>query len=68
MSESILNAVLTRGDLAHLALFLWAVGASGVLFFVVREWAKAQAQYSLFVREIAQLNRIFEEGTRKENE
>ncbi len=28
-----------RGDLAHLALFLWASGASGLLIWTLRELA-----------------------------
>ena len=39
-----------RGDLAHLALFLWAGAASGALFFVLRERAAAARRFDDFVR------------------
>jgi hypothetical protein len=46
-----------RGDLAHLALFLWASGASGLLLFVLRELACANRRFDAFVRELARFNR-----------
>jgi hypothetical protein len=45
-----------RGDLAHLALFLWASGASGLLIFVLRELAAQTRRFDAFVSEIARLN------------
>jgi len=46
-----------RGDLAHLALFLWASGASTALFFTLREYAAAVRRFDDFVRELARFNR-----------
>ena len=46
-----------RGDLAHLALFLWASGASGLLLFVLKELAAQTRRFDAFVAEIAHLNR-----------
>jgi len=45
-----------RGDLAHLALFLWASGASGLLVLVLREFAAHTRRFDDFVSEIARLN------------
>jgi hypothetical protein len=45
-----------RGDLAHLALFLWASGASTALLFALRELAAAARRFDDFVRELAQFN------------
>jgi hypothetical protein len=48
-----------RGDLAHLALFLWASGASALLVWALRELAAANRRFNDFVAEIARLNRYF---------
>ncbi len=48
---------IERGDLAHLALFLWASAASGFLAFVTRELAGANRRFDAFVRELARFNR-----------
>jgi hypothetical protein len=54
--EAITTSILTRGDLAHLALFLWASGASTLLFLAFRELAAAQRRFDAFVRELARFN------------
>lgn len=46
-----------RGDLAHLALFLWASGASALLALALRELAAQTRRFDAFVAEIARLNR-----------
>lgn len=51
--------VAARGDLAHLALFLWATGASGLLVWTLRELVAANRRFDAFVAEIAHLNRLF---------
>jgi hypothetical protein len=48
-----------RGDLAHLALFLWAASASALLIFTLRELAAAMRRFDDFVRELARFNRKF---------
>ncbi len=48
-----------RGDLAHLALFLWASGASGLLVWALREIAVCNRRFEDFVTEIARLERLF---------
>lgn len=53
----ILNAILERGDLAHLALFLWACAASLQAHVAMREWSDATKRLDAFVRELARFNR-----------
>lgn len=53
------QAVAERGDLAHIVLFLWASGASGLLVWTLRELAEAHRRFNSFVSEIANLNRLF---------
>ena len=48
-----------RGDLAHLALFLWASGASALLVWALKELAASNKRFNDFVAEIARLNRLF---------
>ncbi len=50
-----------RGDLAHLALFLWASAASGLVLWSLRELAASNRRFSDFVNEIARLNHLFKE-------
>jgi hypothetical protein len=46
-----------RGDLAHLALFLWA--SSALAGFVLRELTAAVRRFDDFVRELARFNKRF---------
>jgi len=55
----LVRVFVERGDLAHLALFLWASGASALLIFALRELAAASRRFDDFVREIARFNRKF---------
>ena len=48
-----------RGDLAHLALLLWAQSASALAWFALRELAAASRRFDEFVRELARFNDIF---------
>jgi hypothetical protein len=48
---------IERGDLAHLALFLWASAASAFVVFIMRELASANRRFDAFVRELARFNR-----------
>jgi hypothetical protein len=57
--DEIAKTFSERGDLAHLALFLWASGASGLLVWALRELAASNRRFSDFVHEIARLNRLF---------
>lgn len=53
------NQFAERGDLAHLALFLWASGASGLLVWALKELALSNKRFNDFVSEISRLNRLF---------
>lgn len=54
---AVTDAFIARGDLAHLALLLWAVGASVLLVLTMRELAAANRRFDAFVRELARFNR-----------
>ena len=56
--DDLTRTIAERGDLAHLALFLWASGASGLLLWTLKELAAANRRFDEFVREIASLNRL----------
>ena len=57
-----LSMILARGDLAHLALFSWASGASSLLVWVTRELVRSNRRFNDFVAEIARLNASFGAG------
>jgi hypothetical protein len=48
-----------RGDLAHLALLLWAGSASALAWFALRELAAQARRFDDFVRELARFNDTF---------
>jgi hypothetical protein len=54
--DSLIATFTERGDLAHLALFLWAAGASALLLVTLRELAAASRRFDDFVRELARFN------------
>ena len=56
MIDHAFDAVLTHGDLAHLALFVWASGASASALMLFRELAAANRRFDAFVRELHHLN------------
>jgi hypothetical protein len=45
-----------RGDLAHVALLLWASSASALAWFALRELTAAMRRFDDFVRELANFN------------
>ena len=53
------NQFAERGDLAHLALFLWASGASALLVWALKELAACNRRFNDFVTEITRLNKLF---------
>ena len=53
----LIHTFVARGDLAHLALFLWATAASGGLLFALRELAAASRRFDDFIRELSRFNR-----------
>ena len=54
--DDLIRTFVDRGDLAHLALFLWAASMTALLLFVLRELAAAMRRFDDFVREIARFN------------
>lgn len=57
--DDVTRSVVERGDLAHLALFLWASGASALLVWCLKELAASNRRFNDFVQEIARLNQRF---------
>lgn len=57
--NDVTTSIIERGDLAHLALFLWASGASALLLYVLKELAAANRRFDAFVRELNHFNRRF---------
>jgi hypothetical protein len=57
--EDLVRDITERGDLAHLALFLWASSASALLVFTLRELAACMRRFDDFVRELSRFNKKF---------
>lgn len=55
--DELIRIFSERGDLAHLALFLWASVASVAALFALRELAGASKRFDEFVRQLALFNR-----------
>ncbi|EJW09806.1 Gene Transfer Agent associated protein [Rhodovulum sp. PH10] len=51
-----LKSVIERGDLAHLALFLWASSSSALLVVALRELAAANRRFDEFVQALSRFN------------
>jgi hypothetical protein len=56
MSE-LIRIFSERGDLAHLALLLWASAASTALWFTLRELGAVSRRFDDFVGELERFNR-----------
>jgi hypothetical protein len=57
--DELTRTFAARGDLAHLALFLWASSATALLVWTLRELAAANRRFNSFVQEISYLNQLF---------
>ncbi len=55
--DQVTQSFISRGDLAHLALLVWASGASALLAMSLRDLAAANRRFDDFVRELALFNR-----------
>jgi len=55
--SDLIKTFTERGDLAHLALFLWAAAASGAFLVTLRELAVASRRFDEFVRQLSRFNR-----------
>ena len=51
-----LDMIIARGDLAALALFLWASGASTALALVLRQLGEANRRFDEFIRQLHHFN------------
>ena len=56
--ETIIDSVLTRGDLAHLALFLWAGAATALSWYALRALSRSNRRFEDFVAAIARVDRL----------
>jgi heme exporter protein D len=63
--ESLLQGFLQRADIGHVALFVWAIGASILVAFAVREAAETARRTETFMQgflqELSRFNRSLEE-------
>jgi len=59
--DTLIRTFAERGDLAHLALLLWALAASAGLWRALGEVSRASARMDAFVRELARFNARFDE-------
>ncbi len=59
--EPLIRAFVERGDLAHLALLLWALGASAGCWRTLNALAQASSRLDDFIRELARFNAHFDE-------
>lgn len=57
--DDLIRTFAERGDLAHLALFLWASSASALLALTLRELSAVKRRFDDFVRELARFNDHF---------
>ena len=57
--DELISPFAARGDLAHLALLLWALAASALAWFALRELAGFVRRFEDFVRELARFNERF---------
>jgi hypothetical protein len=56
LMESLIETFMTRGDLADLALFLWASGTSAACALLLKELVAANRRFDAFVRELHRFN------------
>ncbi|MFO1149288.1 MAG: hypothetical protein U1E62_13015 [Alsobacter sp.] len=56
MVDALIETFISRGDLADLALFLWAAGASAAAALLLREVSAANRRFDAFVRELQHFN------------
>ena len=59
--SDLISVFVERGDLAHLALLLWASAMSALAWSALRESSAARRRFDDFVRELARFNEIFGE-------
>ncbi|MFD2181389.1 hypothetical protein [Rhodoplanes azumiensis] len=55
----LVDTFASRGDLAHLALFLWASSSSVLAVYALRAHAATSRRFDDFVRSLARFNDTF---------
>jgi hypothetical protein len=55
--DDLIRTFAARGDLAHLALLLWALAASALAWVLLRELAASARRFDDFVRELSRFNK-----------
>ncbi len=58
IAKVIVDVVIARGDLAHLALFLWAVAASLLSWYALKELSRSNRRFEDFIAAIARVDRL----------
>jgi len=61
--SDLIATIVERGDLAHLALLLWAGSASTLAWFALRELAASMRRFDDFVRELTRFNDTFDRNS-----
>ncbi len=68
LGERVVQSFLLHADIGHVALFLWAMGASAFVAFAIREAAEAARRTETFMQdflqELSRFNRNLEEDQR----
>lgn len=68
IAESLVQSFLQRADIGHIALFVWATGASALVAFAIREAAetarRTETFMQAFLQELAHFNHRLEEDSR----
>ncbi|MGE4371674.1 MAG: hypothetical protein AB7E29_02040 [Xanthobacter sp.] len=59
--ESLIRTFAERGDLAHVALLLWALLASATCWRALNALTQASARMDDFIRELARFNAHFDD-------
>ncbi len=55
-----LDIFASKGDLAHVALFLWASAASALLVWSLKEQAASNQRFQDFVEEVARITSLLD--------
>ena len=62
MIEHVIDSIIARGDLGHLALMMWASGASIAAAMLLKELSAANRRFDAFVRELHHFNTRYFDG------
>lgn len=59
--DTLIRIFAERGDLAHLALLAWALGASLAFWRTLTELTRATRRFDDFIRELARFNAHYDD-------